>query len=57
MTESYNPNSAIAIGDSWWERSASPFHSNRFLFVTVYGDPFGTDYATVSNCVCPAWCF
>ena len=57
VTENYNPNSAIEIANFWWERSAYPNNSNRFLFVSSEGDPSYKSNATYSNCVCPTWCF
>ena len=57
VTENYNSNSAIAIGDWWWERSVHPGYSARFLCVYSRGDPSNNDGATFSYCVCPAWCF
>ena len=58
VTHNYQGNSAIAIGNNWWERSVRPEHHERFLFVSVEGDPSGTGgVATDSYRVCPAWCF
>ena len=57
VTNNYNSNPAIAIGNSWWERSAFPGSSNYFLGVGSSGDPSSNRTATNSHCVCPAWCF
>ena len=39
VTENYNPNSAIAIGSGWWERSVFPNASKGFLHVDSSGNP------------------
>ena len=57
VTENCNPNSAIAIGSGWWERSVRPGNSAYFPHVCGNGDPSDGNYATSSYCVCPAWCF
>lgn len=57
VTENYSDNSAIAIGDYWWERSVRPSYSAGFLHVSTTGDPSYRDYAASSFCVCSAWCF
>ena len=58
VTENHSDNSAIAIGDNWFERSKSPDKPGRFLFVRTSGDPASDFYyASMSLCVCPAWCF
>ena len=57
VTNNYSDNSAIAIGDSWWERSVIPGSSDGFLRVNSNGDPSSNNDATYSYCVCPAWCF
>ena len=57
VTNSYNSNSAIAIGHPWWERSVNPNTSTSFLIVGSYGDPSGNSNATTSYCVCPAFSF
>lgn len=60
VTNSFSGNSAIAIGNRWWERSVSvsPNDYDSFLSVGADGDPTGKfDLATNLYCVCPAWCF
>ncbi len=57
VANNHAANSAIAFGSSWWERSVAPDDSAYFLFVYSYGDPSGGSGATLSRCVCPAWCF
>ena len=58
VTENHSDNSAIAIGDNWFERSKSPDKPGRFLFVRTSGDPASDFYyASMPLCVCPAWCF
>lgn len=57
VTNSDNTNSAIAIGDRWWERSVTPDYSTAFLNVLGNGNPTSCDHATFSRCVCPVWCF
>ena len=58
VTNNYNSNYAIAIGDYWWERSVNPGYSVSFLFVGSDGDASGNNGdAAYSYCVCPAWCF
>ena len=58
VTNNYSSNSAIAIGNGWWERSVGPGYSDRFLYVHSKGDPsycsLGAGY---SQDICPAWCF
>ena len=56
VTENYSNNSAIAIGNYWWERSVSPNYSYAFLAVGSNGFPSNFDHAADSICVCPAWC-
>ena len=59
VTNNHNTNSAIAIGNIWWERSVIPNYSTYFLSVSTSGDPSNDrdGYATGSYCVCPAFCF
>ena len=58
VTNNYNSNYAIAIGDYWWERSVNPGYSVSFLFVGSDGDASGNNGdAAYSYCVCPAFCF
>lgn len=57
VTNNDNTNSAIAIGDRWWERSVTPDYSTAFLNVLGNGNPTSCDHATFSRCVCPVWCF
>ena len=58
VTNNYNSNYAIAIGDYWWERSVNPGYSVSFLFVGSDGDASGNNGdAAYSYCVCLAWCF
>ena len=57
VTENYDSNSAIAIGYSWWERSACPNSSGSFLYVNSNGDPSDYNLAADSICVCPAFSF
>lgn len=60
VTNSFSGNSAIAIGNRWWERSVSvsPNDYDSFLSVDADGDPTGKfDLATNLYCGCPAWCF
>ena len=57
VTNNYYGNSAIAIGSSWWERSANPYASAYFLSVNSGGDPSHDNYATTSYCICPAFSF
>ena len=45
------------IGGYWWERSVSPYSSENFLSVNIYGSPVSSDTATSSFHICPAWCF
>ena len=56
VTENDNPNSAIAIGGFWWERSVFPKLSACFLNVAGTGRPSRGDDASASYCVCRAWC-
>lgn len=44
-------------GSAWWERSATPTISGAFLSVGLTTKPSGFYYASLSICVCPAWCF
>ena len=57
VTENYNPNSAIAIGSGWWERSVFPNGSMGFLYVDSSGNPSDSNTAPGWFSVCPAWCF
>ena len=60
VTNNFSRNSAIAIGNRWWERSVSvsPNDYDSFLSVGADGDPTGKfDLATNLYCVCPAFCF
>ena len=57
VTENYNPNSAIAIGSGWWERSVFPNASMGFLHVDSSGNPSDSNSAPGWFCVSPAWCF
>lgn len=57
MTENYNPNSAIAIGSGWWERSVYPNASKGFLHVDSSGNPSDSNSAPGWFCVSLAWCF
>lgn len=57
VTENYNPNSAIAIGSGWWERSVFPNASKGFLHVDSSGNPSDSNSAPGWFCVSPAWCF
>ena len=57
VTNNYSGNDCLKIGGYWWERSANPYNSHNFLIVYSGGDPSGNNGATVSYCVCPAWCF
>ncbi|WP_347494157.1 hypothetical protein, partial [Collinsella aerofaciens] len=53
MTENYNPNSAIAIGSGWWERSVFPNASKGFLHVDSSGNPSDSNSAPGWFCVSP----
>lgn len=57
VTENHSDNSAIIVGDVWWERSAHPNYSDAFLNVGFQGNPTSGTDAKYSRCVCPAWCF
>lgn len=60
VTKNYDANLAIAIGDVWWERSlgpSSPQNDDTFFIVDEEGSPMFVNHATVSHCVCHAWCF
>lgn len=60
VTNNFSGNSAIAIGNRWWERSVSvsPNDYDSFLSVGADGDPTGKfDLATNLYCVCPAFSF
>ena len=57
VTEYDGPNSAIANGNTWWERTVYPYDSTSFLYVHRDGLPSPGFFATRSRCVCPAWCF
>ena len=58
VTENHSDNSAIAIGENWFERSKSPDKPGRFLFIRTSGDPASDFYyASMLLCVCPAFCF
>ena len=57
VTKNYSSNDCLSIGDLWWECSAGPGDSFNFLFVGPDGDPTNFRGATLSHCICPAWCF
>ena len=57
VTNNYSGNESLKIGNYWWERSVSPDLSDYFLTVYTNGDPSYIDYATASDCVCPAFSF
>ena len=57
VTNNYSGNESLKIGSFWWERSVSPSLSNSFLLVNTSGDPSNFNYATNSDCVCPAFSF
>ena len=57
VTNNYSGNDCLKIGYYWWERSAYPNSSNRFLIVGSGGDPSNYGNATDSYCVCPAFSF
>ena len=57
VTENYSGNDCLKIGNRWWERSANPGNSGRFLGVGSSGDPSTGGSATYSHCVCPAFSF
>lgn len=64
VTNNNSGNSAIANGNTWWERSVYPGDSASFLTVfgsgpatEYYGCPSDNHYAKPSYRVCPAWCF
>ena len=50
-------NSAISIGDYWWERSVAPYNYNSFFIVNDSGNPSDGAFAAYSLVVCPAFCF
>ena len=57
VTNNYSGNESLKIGSYWWERSVGPDSSNYFLYVYTGGDPSGSNLATYSTCVCPAFSF
>ena len=57
VTNNYSGNDCLKFGGYWWERSVNPNSSTGFLFVGSNGDPSGSDHATSSYCVCPAFSF
>ena len=57
VTNNYSGNEFLKIGNFWWERSVDPRSSGNFLIVVTNGDPSNRNYATTSNCVCPAFSF
>ena len=57
VTDDNSANDCLKIGDGWWERSAHPLTYDNFLYVNSSGNPAFGDFATTSDCVCPAWCF
>lgn len=57
VTDGSITNSYICIGESWWERSVEPYNSERFLYVTRFGQPSVCQEANSHICICPAWCF
>ena len=57
VTNNYSGNESLKIGSIWWERSVSPDTSLNFLSVNTNGDPSSGNYATTSDCVCPAFSF
>ena len=57
VTNNYSGNDCLKIGDYWWERSVRPNYSAHFLGVGSNGDPSLDNYAAISYCICPAWCF
>ena len=57
VTNNYSGNESLKIGSYWWERSVNPGTSSYFLIVSTSGDPSRNNYATYSNCVCPAFSF
>lgn len=50
-------NSAIGIGDYWWERSVAPYNYNSFFIVNDSGNPSDGAFAAYSLVVCTAFCF
>lgn len=50
-------NSAISIGDYWWERSVAPYNYNSFFIVNDSGNPSDGAFAAYSLVVCPVFCF
>lgn len=57
VTNNYSGNEFLKIGYGWGERSVFPNYSDNFLYVYTNGDPSHSNYATYSNCVCPAFSF
>ena len=57
VTDNYSGNACLQIGSYWWDRSVNPSASDSFLFVDTNGVPSYGYYATISRCVCPAFCF
>ena len=57
VTNNYSGNESLKIGSRWWERSVYPNYSTGFLSVYTGGDPSLYNYATNSDCVCPAFSF
>ena len=57
VTDHFSGNSAISIGDDWWERSVSPNYSMHFLIVASNGSLSTCTNAAGESCFCPAWCF
>ena len=40
----------------WWERSVRPTNATYFARVNNSGDPSGSNYASITNGVCPCFC-
>lgn len=58
VTENHADNSAIATGNSQWERSKDPWSvQNSFLAVSYKGNPSHDGFAGYGMTVCPVWCF
>lgn len=57
VTNNYSGNDCLKYGGIWWERSVSPYNPAGFLLVDGNGGPSFGNGATLSCCVCPAWCF
>ena len=57
VTNNYSGNDCLKIGSYWWERSAYPNNSYRFLYVSSNGAPSYFYNAPGSCCVCPAFSF